>query len=188
MPSTPNDANNVSVGKPNVGGALFVAPLGTAVPTDASTALDPAFSNLGFASDAGVTKSTSETNQSVTAWGATEVINSKTAYSETYAFTLIESQRIEALKLAYGDENVTGTVATGITVKHNAQEKPKLCFVIEILLSNGNIQRTVIPQGKVTALGDVVYQDGAAIPYPITISALSDDTENSSYDYYAAIV
>lgn len=188
MASTPNDANNVSVGKPNVGGAIFVAPLGTAVPTDASTPLDPAFVNLGFASDAGVTKSNSVTNQSITAWGGTEVINSQTAYSETYAFTLIESQRIEALKLAYGDKNVVGTVASGITVKHNSQEKPKLCFAIEVLLSNGNIQRIVIPQGKVTQLGDVVYQDGAVIPYPITISALPDDAENSSYDYFAEIV
>ena len=57
MSSTPNNAQNVSVAKPKVGGAIFVAPLGTDLPTDATTALDAAFQNVGYISEDGLTNS-----------------------------------------------------------------------------------------------------------------------------------
>ena len=38
-----NNASNVAAGKPKIGGAVYRAPSGTAVPTDATTALTAAF-------------------------------------------------------------------------------------------------------------------------------------------------
>lgn len=45
------DAKNVSTPKPKVGGAIFSAPLGTTLPTDATTALNVAFKGLGYVSE-----------------------------------------------------------------------------------------------------------------------------------------
>ena len=38
-----SSTTNISVGKPKIGGAIYNAPAGSKLPTDASTALDEAF-------------------------------------------------------------------------------------------------------------------------------------------------
>lgn len=46
-----NTASYVSTGKPGVAGGVWVAPLGTTLPTDATTALDTTkFTCLGYVS------------------------------------------------------------------------------------------------------------------------------------------
>ena len=42
------NAKNVTQAKPKVGGAVHYAPIGTTLPTDATTALDPTFKSLGY--------------------------------------------------------------------------------------------------------------------------------------------
>lgn len=64
-----NNSANVTAGTPKVGGAFFHAPLGTDLPTDANTALDTAFKNLGYISEDGLTESTSIDTNTVKAWG-----------------------------------------------------------------------------------------------------------------------
>ena len=50
-----NTASYVSTGKPNVAGAVYVAPLGTALPTNATSTLDPAkYVCLGYVSEDGL--------------------------------------------------------------------------------------------------------------------------------------
>lgn len=181
-------ANKVSAGKPkSAGGAIFRAPAGTAVPTDAVAELGAAFVSLGLISEDGVSNENETSVEKVKAWGGVEVAAFQTEYSETYGWTMIEVD-VEALKVAYGDENVIVDEETGaIHVKHNGNEKEESVFVVETLLSGNRVKRTVIPRGKLEELGEVVMVDNEPIGYEVTVSALADDGGDTSHDYIASI-
>ena len=47
------NTSNVSTGKPKVTGAVYRAPVGSTLPTDATSALNEVFKSLGYVSDGG---------------------------------------------------------------------------------------------------------------------------------------
>lgn len=167
-----NNALNVSVGKPKVGGAIYTAPLGSTLPTDASTALDNAFVSLGYCSDDGVTESNSPSMTDIKAWGGDVVLTVQEERPLTVQFKMIEVLNENVLKAVYGSENVSGALATGLTVRHNASEVPAAAWVIDMILTDGAIERKVIPNAKLSSLADIVYKDNEAIGYDVTLSAM----------------
>lgn len=174
---------NVTAGKPAAGGAIYRAPLGTTLPTDATTALDAAFVSLGFCSDDGLTNSNSPESDNVKAWGGKNVLALQTDKPDTFQFKLIEVLNPNVLKAVYGDDNVTGTLATGITVKANADEPEEACWVIEMVMRDGAVTRKVLPDAKVTELGDIVYKDDEVTGYEVTLLAMPDATGQTHYEY-----
>ena len=180
-----NDVTKVTAGKPKVGGAIYVAPTGTTLPTDATTTLDAAFENLGYISEDGVTQNITRDSESIKAWGGDTVLTSQTDFAETFSFRMIEALNLAAKKVTFGADNVTGTLATGVTVKTNAKELPAQSYVIE-MVQNGHLVRKVIPNAKVTEVGEIQYVDGQAVGYEPTITALPDTAGNTSYAYTVA--
>lgn len=180
------NAENVSVGKPAVAGAVFNAPAGTSLPTSTSASLNAAFNDLGYVSEDGVTNSTSLTAEQIKAWGGDVVAVPQTEKVSTVKLKLIEATNVDVLKAYFGSGNVSGALQSGITVNVNAQDIPESAWVIDTILRGGTAQRLVIPRGKVSELGDVVYKDNEVIGYELTLTCLPDSSGNAQYIYTKA--
>ncbi len=182
------DSTKVTVSKPKLGGAIYRAPLGSTLPTDASSALDAAFKELGYASEDGLVNSNSPESDSIKAWGGDAVYTYQSNREDTFRFTLIEALNIEALKAVYGDANVTGTLETGVTVKANNTEQPACAWVVDMILRGNVAKRIVIPNGRVSEVGDITYADEEAVGYETTVTASADPDGNTHYEYIKCAV
>lgn len=178
-----NNAELVTTAKPKVSGAIYRAELGTTLPTSASATLDNAFACLGYISEDGLTNANSMSSESIKSWEGDTVYSAETDKEDTFKFKLIEALNVEVLKTVYGDANVSGALATGITVKANSTPQESKCWVIDTVLNDGALKRIVIPNAKVTAVADIVYKKSELIGYETTLTAVPDSASNTHYEY-----
>lgn len=180
----------VNVGKPDtaVSGGVSSAPLGTAIPVDATTALDPEFTNYGFISEDGLTETNEKSSDKIKAWGGRIVKNLQTDSSASFSFSFIESSNADVLKAICGENNVTVTPAdethgAQITAKFDLEQLPSRVWNFDVKDGKNKV-RVSVPNGQITELGDVTYGDEDVIAYEVTVDALWDDTLKAYYVKY----
>lgn len=206
------DAKKVAAGKPAVNGAIWTAPLGSAVPTDATTSLnavyaltsdtalvtgktyytksgttytavaEPNVSNiatyyekadyecLGYVADDGTENENSPETDTVKAWGGDPVLTMQTEKNDKFKFKLIEVLNLAVMKAVYGPDNVSGTLATGITIDATTDEAVACVWVIDMKLGTA-LKRIVIANGKISEIGTITYKDDEPAGYELTIAA-----------------
>lgn len=176
--------SNVTTGKRGIDGGIYAAPLGSTIPTDATTSLAAAFKNLGYISEDGVTNSISRTSEDIKEWGGDVVETVGTEQTDTFKAKFIEALNTELLKVIFGSSNVTATTTTAISVKN--VDPTAMIFVIDIAQKGGKLKRIVIPNGKVTEIGDIVYKANEPVAYDLTIKAALDTSGYTHYEYVSA--
>ena len=174
---------NVTAGKPAIGGAIWRAAKGTAVPTDATTALAADFKALGYCSEDGLVNANAPSTSFVRAWGKDIVLTLLDEKNDNFQVTLIEALNDEVLKAVYGSGNVSGTLAAGISVDVDNTLPEEGVWVIDMVMNSNTVKRIVIPHGVLTDLGDITYSDSDAVGYEVTITAMPDATGKTHHEY-----
>lgn len=171
---------NVTFSKPgtsaNKSGYIWVAPLGTAIPTDATTELSNAFVGLGYLSEDGLTEPASfEPGDDIVAAGGDTVAQADPTFSKTWTGTCIEALNEDLLKVAYGSTNVTVKLAGesdgSITVKEQAGDIEHHVIVIDEMLKGGRKRRNVMADATFLITGDISHVHTALVNFEFTITA-----------------
>lgn len=182
-----NNSDNVAFGAPNADGALSLAPYGTALPTDGTTALPSVWKCLGYVSDGGMTQSTKRTSSSVSAWGGDTVAERQTKFERNKSFELIECLNPNVLKMIYGDENVIVANNGNVSIQAKSNQLPYVAMVYELMPDEDHVIRKCVGRTKVTEVADVSYVDGDPIKFGITMKEFPDANGVYEYTYIAAI-
>lgn len=182
------NSKNVVAGRPKPNGAIFRAPLGTALPTDEATALNAAFIGQGYAAEDGLERAINKAYETVRAWGGDEVKRSRTEIGVQLTFTLIEAANGDVAKTIWGDAAVTITPATSstgtkIAVAYAGEDVDESEWVFD--LKDGNhVRRIVIPRGQVTTEDFTqTFSDSEVIAYPVTLTVFKDENGKYFYEY-----
>lgn len=178
---TANSTDNVSSTKGVRGGYIFVAPVGTTLPTDYSTALPTAYKCLGFISEDGYVETVDSDSEDLVDMNGDLMDSPQTSRVESAQLTLAEIKAM-TLKLMYGDENVTDKAGV-ITVKHNGDSNGTWVVVLDLLLKNNRKWRKVVPQFQCSELDDLTLAVGELAARALTAKYLTDADGNTCYDY-----
>ena len=182
-----NSIANVVVGKPLVTGGVLVAPKGTALPTDASTAPGVLFKPVGYITDSGVVKSEKRNTGTINAWGGDTIAATSKGYDVTIKLDLAEFLNSVTQGLIYGAANVTTTPATAsagnlLKITATSAPTPHNAWIFEIANDTKKV-RLVVPDGKVMDTGDTTFKDDAIAAAALTLQCFPDASGAYYYVY-----
>jgi len=155
-------------------GELSLAPVGTAVPTTATMALNAAFSGYGFTTEDGVVLSKSVEREGVPAWQSTTPVRYLITGQElTIATTFLQSNE-DILKLWLGSGDFASDGGDGFRADVDVDPVGQQ-FVLVLEWKDDDItSRLVVPKVEVTETGDVSLARQATA-FPVTFGALAPD-------------
>lgn len=174
----------VTAAKPRTTGVVYTAALGATLPTDASTALDSSvFTELGYLSEDGFTHNFSKSSETIRDMGGTPILTVQTDTTDEVSFTFMELMNVDVLKTLYGNSNVTGSLSAGISATANSDEPDSCVWVLETIGRDGALTRLVIPNGKISEMGEIAYRRNEAVSCEVTVAASADSSGNTHYKY-----
>jgi hypothetical protein len=178
---------NIEVSQGAVTGAIFWAPPGTALPTDATTALAAAFKNLGYVGADGITPARDVSTDNVTDMNGANLRTIQTDFSKSYSAPMLEVRNEDLARSVFGTANVTITAATTtagrrIAVVDKGRVADKGVMVIETFDGLAK-QRRVLPIAQPTSVEEGALVGTAVQQFTLTWSCYPDSTGAYEYKY-----
>ena len=174
--ATELQADDVLIGTAN-GPGIWMAPVGTAAPTDATTALAVDWSTLGYLSEDGVTLSQSTNSEDIYPWqGRSPVRTMITERNLSMEFSMFEFNE-QNLQLYFGMEQAKQGSADSwsLNVVSNAPSQI-YSFVIDVADLDVKV-RYYIPRGSLSDAGDLEITDAGVMALPVTLKTLDSAGE-----------
>ncbi|MGH3878067.1 MAG: hypothetical protein ACRDSK_13640 [Actinophytocola sp.] len=168
-------ANSAAV-RVAITGSAYVAPVGSTAPTNSTTAVAAAYTDLGFVSEDGVTEAYEDETTDIKAWQNGAIVRSVISGSKaTLKFKLIET-RGEALELYHKGSTVAvvGASSWKIDVK-GAQADPR-ALVIDVIDGTKHI-RIYASNAEVSERGEIQYVGTDAVAYDLTLTVYPDSND-----------
>lgn len=185
-----NDASNIRIDAAQTAGAIWIAPKGSTLPTDATTALDAAFTCVGIIGADGVTDTPSSSSSDIQDMNGSVVATVESGYKSEFSFPMLETNKV-SLQLYHDSTNVTATAGdTGapdvLTVQGGAPVLEHHAVVRETV-SNGLKARRVWPDAKVTGRDATKVVGTDASTRPVTLTAYPFDSAGHTYTDYIEV-
>ena len=181
------DATKVLVGAPeqsSTTGAVLYAPVGTTLPTDATTAPASGFEDGGYVSEDGLTISASFNTTDIKDWSKGTIRTLLAEFTGEVTFSFVQTD-YESLCAIFGSDHVTKTAATSstgekITIKIGAHMAPAMSYIFNMKDGNARV-RVVLPNAQPVLNGDLTFVAGDAIHWPVKLSCGADASGESIY-------
>lgn len=181
------NSNNIGAYSPQASGGVLAGPTTATLPTNLTDVPGAEFESLGYVTEDGVTEAVARDSEKKKAWGGAIVKILTTDHEATWSFALMETANTAGLKAVYGEDNITDAGMGESVLKINADELPERSFIFDMLDKGSKIaKRIVIPKGRVTEIGDVVYTHQDTTSFEVTIEAMEDESGNKAYVYTAS--
>jgi hypothetical protein len=155
-------------------GVCYIAPEGTALPTDADTALNVAFVDYGEISVDGLTEAFSVETSTIENWEGETIRILQTKTELTFRVRFLETTE-ETMELFYGGSVESQTTASRIPLQ-TPDPTPMALAITLTDTGDDTFKRFIIPRAVVQDRSEVQHMSGDASSYEVTFAALKDAT------------
>ena len=167
--------------RPSDAGVFYRAPLGTTLPSDASSPLNSLFVDHGWIGEDGITLSIERDTTKHHAFGTDLVKTTQGSYAESLQLTFLESDP-DVFETVYGADSLTlGTDGGGnrtIAIAHSSKPLPRSAFVVD-MIDGTKLRRLVVQEGQLINVDDVPYKDNELTAYSVTIDCYKPASGNA---------
>lgn len=181
--ATTNQTGNVSVGKGAAGAYAWIAPYGTALPTDNTTPISTTgYKVLGFIDENGVTFADSTSPTDYNDMSGNAIATTPGAVTKTASFVPVELKK-STLDIIYGAANVEDAEGV-IEYTDKGPDQTLWTIVFDFVLGANRKWRVVVPQCRLKEMADLTVNYQTLVGRQNTMAVLYDSTIEGYYKGY----
>ncbi|MFE3051603.1 hypothetical protein [Nocardia sp. NPDC059239] len=182
------DSKWIGAGAPDsVTGGILVAPIGTTLPTNGSTAPGAAFTKLGYVSEDGLEPQGERNVEAIKDWFGDDIAELQSGHSVQFGLTLYSAWDPDVLTEVFGPDNITVTDPTAsagtlITVKETGSVLPRRSWIFD-MAHESKKYRIVLPNAKISEVKEGKFTSKELASFALTIKAFKDSSNVKAYRY-----